>query len=114
MWGGRHTLVPRPHRPTGTDRLWVGDTWEPGAAPDPLALGGLRGLGGEAPPWRRRATVGRHWHGLRVRPIGQPAPVLSEPEPGLLVAGGHYRNGVPPAPATAAWLPAPPQGPEDN
>jgi glycine/D-amino acid oxidase-like deaminating enzyme len=30
--------------------------------------------------------------------------VLQEPEPGLLVASGHYRNGVLLAPATAEWL----------
>jgi glycine/D-amino acid oxidase-like deaminating enzyme len=48
--------------------------------------------------------VVRHWQGLRCRPIGQPAPVLAEPEPGLLLATGHYRNGVLLAPATAEWL----------
>ena len=37
-------------------------------------------------------------------PQGQPAPVLMEPEPGLLIATGHYRNGVLLAPASAAWL----------
>jgi glycine/D-amino acid oxidase-like deaminating enzyme len=46
----------------------------------------------------------RHWQGLRCRPQGRPAPVLEEPEPGLLVASGHYRNGLLLAPATAAWV----------
>jgi glycine/D-amino acid oxidase-like deaminating enzyme len=46
----------------------------------------------------------RHWRGLRCRPIGQAAPVLAEPEPRLLVASGHYRNGILLAPATAAWI----------
>jgi glycine/D-amino acid oxidase-like deaminating enzyme len=36
--------------------------------------------------------------------------VLAEPEPGLLVATGHYRNGVLLAPATAEWLVARVQG----
>ena len=61
-------------------------------------------LGGEAPPWMREAVVVRRWQGLRARPQGQPAPVLMEPEPGLLIATGHYRNGVLLAPASAAWL----------
>ncbi|MGL6134741.1 MAG: FAD-dependent oxidoreductase, partial [Prochlorococcaceae cyanobacterium] len=34
----------------------------------------------------------------------QPAPVLEVLEPGLVVASGHYRNGVLLAPATAEWV----------
>jgi glycine/D-amino acid oxidase-like deaminating enzyme len=102
VWRGVN-LVPRPDLEGGR-RLWLGATVEPGDTPDPAALAGLRALGGEAPGWLRQATVRRQWHGLRVRPIGQPAPVLAEPEPGLLVATGHYRNGMLLAPATAAWL----------
>jgi len=41
---------------------------------------------------------------VRCRPVGQPAPVHLEPEPGLLIACGHYRNGVLLAPATAEWV----------
>jgi glycine/D-amino acid oxidase-like deaminating enzyme len=36
--------------------------------------------------------------------VGRPAPWLEEVAPGLLVATGHYRNGVLLAPATAAWV----------
>lgn len=103
VWRGIN-LVPRPTQPNGAHRLWLGATVEPGRTPDPAALAALRQLGGDAPPWLRRARVVRQWHGLRVRPVGQPAPVLNEPEPGLLVASGHYRNGVLLAPATAEWL----------
>ena len=97
-------LVPRPDLAATGRRLWLGATLEPGAAASPQALSELRTLGGEAPPWLQEAAVVRSWQGLRVRPVGQPAPVLTEPEPGLLVASGHYRNGVLLAPATAEWL----------
>ena len=77
---------------------------EPGAGPaDAQALGQLRNLGGEAPAWLRNAEVIRRWQGLRARPEGRPAPLLEQLEPGLLLASGHYRNGVLLAPASAAW-----------
>ena len=85
-------------------RLWLGATLEPGAQASDRALAELRELGGEAPSWLKGARVVRQWQGLRCHPQGQPAPVLAEPEPGLLIASGHYRNGVLLAPATAAWL----------
>ncbi|MBW4651832.1 MAG: FAD-binding oxidoreductase [Kaiparowitsia implicata GSE-PSE-MK54-09C] len=50
-----------------------------------------------------QATVTQHWKGLRPRPFDRPAPVI-EPLPGyrnVIVASGHYRNGVLLAPATA-------------
>jgi len=50
-----------------------------------------------------KATVVRKWSGLRPRPQEQSAPVLG-PMPGydnVLLATGHYRNGVLLAPATA-------------
>ncbi|MBE9197813.1 MULTISPECIES: FAD-dependent oxidoreductase [unclassified Nodularia (in: cyanobacteria)] len=49
------------------------------------------------------AEIIRTWSGLRPRPEGRPAPVI-EPLPGfsnILLATGHYRNGVLLAPATA-------------
>ena len=103
VWRGLN-LVPRPDLAATGRRLWLGATLEPGAAANPQALAELRTLGGEAPPWLQESAVVRSWQGLRVRPVGQPAPVLSEPEPGLLMASGHYRNGVLLAPATAEWL----------
>ncbi len=96
-WQGIN-LVPR-----AGGRLWLGATLEPGAAAAAAALADLRRLGGAAPPWLAEATVLRQWQGLRSRPTQQPAPVLSEPEPGLLLLGGVYRNGVLLAPACAAW-----------
>lgn len=43
------------------------------------------------------------WHGLRPRPQGRPAPVIEQVEnrQNVVVATGHYRNGVLLAPATA-------------
>lgn len=96
-WQGIN-LVPR-----AGGRLWLGATLEPGTAAARAALTDLRRLGGAAPPWLNEATVLRQWQGLRSRPTQQPAPVLREPEPGLLVLGGAYRNGVLLAPACAAW-----------
>ncbi|EDY38995.1 NAD binding site:D-amino acid oxidase [Cyanobium sp. PCC 7001] len=102
VWRGRN-LVPRPDRPGGRD-LWLGATLEPGAAADPGALAELLGWGTAGLDWLATARVERHWQGLRARPEGRPAPVLEQLEPGLLVAGGHYRNGVLLAPASAEWV----------
>ncbi len=103
VWGGIN-LVPRPDLDSGGRRLWLGATLEPGAQGSLQALEELRSLGGTAPAWLQQATVVRQWQGLRCHPQGQPAPALEQLEPGLLIATGHYRNGVLLAPATAAWL----------
>ncbi len=102
LWRGVN-LVPRPDLEGGR-RLWLGATLEPGDRADPAQLVQLRQLGGAAPEWLREAQVVRHWQGLRPRPVGQPAPLLEHPAPGLLLAAGHYRNGVLLAPASAAWV----------
>jgi glycine/D-amino acid oxidase-like deaminating enzyme len=102
VWQGTN-LVPRPDLPGGR-LFWLGATLEPGRQGDPAALEELRHLGGGAPAWLREARERRRWEGLRARPAGRPAPWLEEVAPGLLVATGHYRNGVLLAPATAAWV----------
>ena len=50
------------------------------------------------------ATILATWHGLRPRPQGQAAPIIQPLEhlPNVILATGHYRNGVFLAPATAA------------
>jgi glycine/D-amino acid oxidase-like deaminating enzyme len=101
VWRGIN-LVPRPDLPGGR-RLWLGATLEPGDQPSATALADLRHWGAAELPWLERALVVRHWQGLRCRPVGRPAPVLEQLEPGLLVVSGHYRNGVLLAPASAAW-----------
>ncbi|WP_250398864.1 FAD-dependent oxidoreductase [Synechococcus sp. MU1648] len=92
--------------PTSPGRLLLGATVEPGdcASADPLIL--MRSLNERAPAWLRTATVVSHWSGLRARPVDRPAPLLEELEPGLILASGHYRNGVLLAPATAEWVAA--------
>jgi glycine/D-amino acid oxidase-like deaminating enzyme len=102
VWRGMN-LVPRPDLPGGR-RFWLGATVEPGSATDPQALDRLRTLEGNAPTWLQRAKVVRHWHGLRPRPVGRPAPLLEELAPRLLLASGHHRNGVLLTPASAAWV----------
>lgn len=103
VWRGIN-LVPRPDLGGSGRRLWLGATLEPGALASHQALAELHELGGDAPSWLQKAAVVRQWQGLRCHPQGQPAPVLAEPEPGLLIASGHYRNGVLLAPATATWV----------
>lgn len=102
VWQGMN-LVPRPDLPGGR-HLWLGATVEPGRRADAGALAALRQLGGTAPPWLAEARVLRSWHGLRPRPVGRPAPLLEPLAPGLLLAGGHHRNGVLLTPASAEWV----------
>ncbi|KEF42440.1 MAG: hypothetical protein ER33_06185 [Cyanobium sp. CACIAM 14] len=102
VWRGLN-LVPRPDLEGGR-RLWLGATLEPGERADPAQRARLHTLGDGAPHWLRRARVVQHWQGLRPRPVGRPAPLLERPAPGLLLAAGHYRNGVLLAPATAEWV----------
>ena len=101
-WQGAN-LIPRPDL-TGGDRLWLGATLEPGREASHDALQALRCLNGAAPPWLEQAVERRRWHGLRTRPLDRPAPVLELIAPGVLLASGHYRNGVLLAPATATWV----------
>ena len=101
-WQGAN-LIPRPDQ-AGGQRFWLGATLEPGQRADEATLLALRTLNGTAPAWLRQAQERRHWQGFRSRPIGRPAPVLEESAPGVLMASGHYRNGVLLAPATAAWV----------
>ena len=92
--------------PTAPGRLLLGATVEPGdrASKDPLTL--MRNLNERAPEWLRSAKVVGHWSGLRARPVDRPAPLLEELEPGLILASGHYRNGVLLTPGTAEWVTA--------
>lgn len=102
VWRGQN-LVPRPDRPGGRD-LWLGATLEPGEQADADQLAVLRRWSDAGLGWLERAQVVRHWQGYRARPVGRPAPLLEQLEPGLLLAGGHYRNGVLLAPASAEWV----------
>ena len=54
-------------------------------------------------PALESATQVRRWSGLRPRPNGRPAPIIewTDENSKVLLATGHYRNGVLLAPATA-------------
>ena len=92
--------------PIAPRRLLLGATVEPGdhASEVPLTL--MRHLNERAPNWLRSAAVVGHWSGLRARPVDRPAPLLEQLEPGLILASGHYRNGVLLTPGTAEWVAA--------
>jgi glycine/D-amino acid oxidase-like deaminating enzyme len=64
----------------------------------------MRSLTERAPTWLKNAEAIEQWSGLRARPVDRPAPLLETLEPGLILASGHYRNGVLLAPATAEWI----------
>jgi D-amino-acid oxidase len=90
--------------PHGKDRLWIGATLEPGTTANQAATETMKRLNDLAPAWLNDARVIGQWHGLRARPRERPAPLLEELEAGLLLASGHYRNGVLLTPATAEWV----------
>ncbi|HBK98769.1 MAG TPA: FAD-dependent oxidoreductase [Microcoleaceae bacterium UBA10368] len=57
-------------------------------------------------PALAEATIIRKWSGLRPRPEGRPAPIIDRlsGNSNILIASGHYRNGVLLAPATARTI----------
>lgn len=94
--------------PLGNGEYWVGATVEfPDGAcppqPDITALDQVVQGAIAYCPTLAAGTVIDSWSGLRPRPQGQAAPIIS-PLSGfdnILIASGHYRNGVLLAPATA-------------
>lgn len=94
--------------PLGNQEFWVGATVEFSenggeiqANADMLAQVMARAIA--LCPALAEAEIIRKWSGLRPRPEGRPAPII-EMLPGndrVLIASGHYRNGVLLAPATA-------------
>lgn len=90
--------------PHSEGQLWLGATVEPGTVADSSLLESMKSLNNQAPLWLQDAEVIGQWHGLRARPQGRPAPLLEQLEPGLILASGHYRNGVLLAPASAEWV----------
>ncbi len=96
--------------PLGGGEYWVGATVEfpigdaIEAQPKQLAMLKDQAIG--YCPALAQAEIVQTWQGLRPRPVGRPAPVI-ETCPGqerVLVATGHYRNGVLLAPATAGLI----------
>ncbi len=97
--------------PLGEGRYWLGATVEfppeKGALkPEAERLAAVRRGGERYCGAIAQAEILKTWSGLRPRPVGQPAPVI---EPlgdidNVILATGHYRNGVLLAPATAQQL----------
>lgn len=95
--------------PLNASEVWVGATVEfpskEGGAveADPVQLKGLHQRGIALDESLAHASILRTWSGLRPRPHERPAPII-ERLPGydnVVVASGHYRNGVLLAPITA-------------
>lgn len=99
--------------PLGDQRYWVGATVEfppqenfadfAQLIPQDERLATmLQGAIAYCPPLAQ-GTLKQTWSGLRPRPQGQPAPIIQPlaTNPEVILATGHYRNGVLLAPATA-------------
>ncbi len=94
--------------PVGGKDYWIGATVEFPSNKDEIPpnkelLESVRQQAIAFCPDLAKATTIRTWSGLRPRPEGRPAPVIGK-LPGysnILLATGHYRNGVLLAPATA-------------
>jgi glycine/D-amino acid oxidase-like deaminating enzyme len=97
--------------PIGGNNYWIGATVEmPNATnqeqvtPNPVALEAVWQQVIALCPVLKTASIQRSWSGLRPRPEGRPAPIVERLTgySNVLLASGHYRNGVLLAPATAA------------
>jgi glycine/D-amino acid oxidase-like deaminating enzyme len=94
--------------PVGGGDYWIGATVEFPSDGDEIPpnyelLESVRQQAIALCPELASATITRTWSGLRPRPENRPAPII-ERLPGfnhILLATGHYRNGVLLAPATA-------------
>ena len=82
----------------------IGATIESGTEPSLLYKKEMLYMGNTAPEWIKKAKVKNEWSGIRARPKNEPAPLLKELEPGLLINTGHYRNGILLAPYCAEWI----------
>lgn len=97
----RHVSLYLAAKPGG--RVIAGATSEPGEAgldTDADALAGLSERAGRLVPALARLRPDEAWAGLRPR-TRDAMPVIGEAAPGLVLAGGGYRNGVLLAPAIA-------------
>lgn len=94
--------------PLGDGEYWVGATVEfPNQAgevvADPEQLQAVWQGALALCPALKQATILKTWSGLRPRPSDRPAPVIEQLSgyDNVIVATGHYRNGILLAPATA-------------
>ena len=107
-------IAPLPASQSDSAEYWIGATVElPDGASNPPAIAQARlnelwqTVIGFCPALAE-ATILRSWSGLRPRPEGRPAPILEALAgyDNILLATGHYRNGVLLAPASAQWVQA--------
>ena len=89
------------HKPS---YIIMGATIEKGNKPNLLKKEEMASINNTAPKWIRKARIRNEWSGIRAKPINEPAPLLKELEPGLLLNTGHYRNGILLAPSCAEWI----------
>ncbi len=94
--------------PLGQGEYWIGATVEfpneqGDVQPEPTLLEKMREEAIAFYPDLAKAKIIQTWQGKRPRPFGQPAPVIQALVGfnNVLLATGHYRNGVLLAPATA-------------
>jgi glycine oxidase len=93
--------------PLGNNEYWVGATVEfdneSAIPPEPEAVmfEAMMAQITALVPCVGQAEVLMRWHGWRPRPQGRPAPVIERVSDRVILASGHYRNGVLLAPATA-------------
>lgn len=89
--------------PLGSGEYWIGATVEFSDEADANLLEWVKEQAIAFCPELNRGEILRTWSGKRPRPVGQPAPVIKPLDnyDNVLLATGHYRNGVLLAPATA-------------
>ena len=87
-----------------SNRMIMGATVENNNKPSLIDKQKMLSMNNVSPKWIKNAKVCHEWHGIRAKPINEPAPILRQFEPGLLVNAGHYRNGILLAPACAEWV----------
>ncbi|ELR99629.1 FAD-binding oxidoreductase [Gloeocapsa sp. PCC 73106] len=87
--------------PLGGGEYWLGATVE--FTPDPQQLVSVKAQAIAFCPGLAPAVTLSTWSGLRPRPDDRPAPVIESflGDNKIILASGHYRNGVMLAPATA-------------
>jgi len=84
--------------------MLIGATIEKGTKASLIDKQEMLNLKNTAPHWMTNGKIIHEWSGIRARPINEPAPLLKQLEPGLLINTGHYRNGILLAPACAEWI----------
>ncbi len=86
--------------PQSLGEYWVGATVEFGQS-DPQALQSVLDCAIAFCPTLSQASIVGSWQGERPRPVEMSAPVIEQVATNIILATGHYRNGVLLAPATA-------------